>query len=221
VKIAQLGDGSPSSCLGKRNCEFQPDPGHHQHYTVFRLPITLELNPRLGEQERNKSRKSAQETVLPLPLVSRDLMSRYNREELYERVWSLPMQRLAAAYGISDVGLAKVCRKLCIPLPGRGFWAKKSAGKTVRRRPPLPSVQVQAERARGRGHKGLPAAVADGPAAQMLDCGPGKAGADRRKEGAPIVGKSSLEKLRGKLMRRMKRAASPLPCGQVAGRRVV
>lgn len=49
-------------------------------------------------------------------------MYRYNREELYERAWSTPMQKLAKEYGLSDVGLAKTCRKLCIPVPRRGYW---------------------------------------------------------------------------------------------------
>ena len=63
----------------------------------------------------------------------------WNRDELYEEVWATPMKTLATKYGISDVGLAKVCRKLSIPLPGRGFWAKKDAGQKVERLalPPL------------------------------------------------------------------------------------
>lgn len=55
----------------------------------------------------------------------------WNRDELYEEAWSIPMKTLAKKYGISDVGLAKVCRKLSIPLPGRGYWAKKEAGQNV------------------------------------------------------------------------------------------
>jgi hypothetical protein len=47
---------------------------------------------------------------------------------------------LAAKYGISDVGLAKVCRKLMIPLPGRGHWAKKEAGQNVKQLP-LPPLK--------------------------------------------------------------------------------
>lgn len=57
----------------------------------------------------------------------------WNREELYEEVWSTPMRTLAEKYGLSDVGLAKTCRKLQIPLPGRGYWAKKEAGQTLKR----------------------------------------------------------------------------------------
>jgi len=70
-------------------------------------------------------------------VVSRELLSRYNREELYEKVWSRPMRILAMEYGISDVGLAKVCRKLGVPVPGRGYWAKKAAGGIVPKRPSL------------------------------------------------------------------------------------
>lgn len=61
----------------------------------------------------------------------------WNREELYGEVWSKPMQKLAKKYGISDVGLAKVCRRLSIPLPGRGYWAKREAGQHLPQ-PPLP-----------------------------------------------------------------------------------
>lgn len=53
------------------------------------------------------------------------------REQLYELVWSVPMQRLAREIGISDVALAKHCRKLGIPVPERGFWNKLQAGKSV------------------------------------------------------------------------------------------
>lgn len=75
-----------------------------------------------------------------LPIVSRELISRYNREVLYKEVWSQPIQKLARAYGLSDVGLGKVCRKLRIPLPGRGYWNKKNSGKPVGTRPPLPFI---------------------------------------------------------------------------------
>src|ERR1700730_12387095 len=63
----------------------------------------------------------------------------WNRDELYEEVWTTPMKTLAKKYDISDVGLAKTCRKLSIPLPGRGYWARKEAGQKVERvaLPPL------------------------------------------------------------------------------------
>jgi hypothetical protein len=57
---------------------------------------------------------------------------RLTREELHARVWAEPMRTLAKEFGISDVALAKACRKAMIPLPGRGYWAKKAAGKKMR-----------------------------------------------------------------------------------------
>ena len=54
------------------------------------------------------------------------------RKELYDLVWSEPMMRLARRYGLSDSGLAKICRKSDIPRPPRGYWAKKQVGKAPR-----------------------------------------------------------------------------------------
>jgi hypothetical protein len=53
------------------------------------------------------------------------------REQLYELVWSEPMQKLAKQIGISDVAIAKHCRKSEIPVPERGYWNKLQAGKPV------------------------------------------------------------------------------------------
>jgi hypothetical protein len=57
------------------------------------------------------------------------LLSKYNRAELYEKVWSQPMRILAQQYGVSDAYLGRVCRLLRIPLPGLGYWAKKERRK--------------------------------------------------------------------------------------------
>ena len=51
----------------------------------------------------------------------------WDRDSLYEEVWTTPLLKLAKTYGISDVGLKKICRKLSIPTPGLGYWAKKEA----------------------------------------------------------------------------------------------
>jgi hypothetical protein len=56
---------------------------------------------------------------------------RMTREELYQIVWQKPMSRLAEEFGISGNGLAKVCDRLKVPYPPRGYWAKKEAGKPV------------------------------------------------------------------------------------------
>jgi hypothetical protein len=63
-------------------------------------------------------------------------MSRqFTREEFYELVWSKPMTHLAKEFAISDVALHKICKKHGIPNPPLGWWAKKAAGKPVKRTP--------------------------------------------------------------------------------------
>ena len=58
-----------------------------------------------------------------------------SRQVLYDQVWETPMTKLAKAYGISDVALAKICKKLNVPYPWRGYWRRKETGKAVK---PLP-----------------------------------------------------------------------------------
>jgi hypothetical protein len=72
--------------------------------------------------------------------VPRTLLARYDRQELYQKVWSQPMRIVAREFGISDVALAKTCRKLLIPVPSRGYWAKRHAGIAVPKPPKLPTV---------------------------------------------------------------------------------
>jgi hypothetical protein len=65
-----------------------------------------------------------------------------SREDLYELAWSKPITELAKDFGISDAALAKRCRRLGIPLPGRGYWARVDAGQTPYR-PKLPKRDPQ------------------------------------------------------------------------------
>ena len=53
----------------------------------------------------------------------------YDRDVLFQQVWSEPVRKLAKRYSISDVALAKVCRKLRVPVPSRGYWAQVAAGQ--------------------------------------------------------------------------------------------
>jgi len=69
------------------------------------------------------------------------LRAQYNREELYEKVWSLPTREVAKHYGFSDVRLGKLCKILRVPKPGRRYWAKREAGKPTLKRPPLPLLE--------------------------------------------------------------------------------
>src|SRR5262245_3540916 len=57
----------------------------------------------------------------------------YRRAELYDQAWAEPVRTVAKRYGVSDVALAKICKKLLVPVPGRGYWAEKEAGKAPAR----------------------------------------------------------------------------------------
>ena len=61
------------------------------------------------------------------------------REELYERVWSTPATKLSKEFGISDVVLGKICKKLNIPKPYPGYWQQLAAGRRVHKEklPPI------------------------------------------------------------------------------------
>ena len=61
------------------------------------------------------------------------------REALYNEVWSEPVINVAKRYGMSDNGLRKHCKRLGIPLPFAGYWARIKAGQQVPR-PALPKV---------------------------------------------------------------------------------
>jgi hypothetical protein len=62
----------------------------------------------------------------------------FTREELYKLIWEKPATILAKEFGISDVGLAKICKRLGIPRPQRGYWRLVEVGRkpTVPRLPP-------------------------------------------------------------------------------------
>lgn len=65
-----------------------------------------------------------------------------HREQLYNEVWSMPLVKLADRYGISDVALGKICRKMNIPRPGLGYWAKVQAGMPLKRTPLPPRAEI-------------------------------------------------------------------------------
>ncbi|MHB9130397.1 MAG: hypothetical protein ACYDBB_04805 [Armatimonadota bacterium] len=65
-----------------------------------------------------------------------DDVEKYERTTLYQQVWAEPVTHVAKRYGVSDVMIRKVCRRLHVPLPPRGYWAKRYAGKPVEH-PPL------------------------------------------------------------------------------------
>jgi hypothetical protein len=60
-----------------------------------------------------------------------------DRSTLFERVWSMPVDKLAREWGLSGRGLSKACSRLKVPVPPRGYWARVSAGQRIHR-PKLP-----------------------------------------------------------------------------------
>lgn len=69
-------------------------------------------------------------------------ITRISRSELYEQVWTVAITRLSKKYGLSDVGLAKICKKHNVPRPPRGYWARKAAGYNVKQLPLPPGDDV-------------------------------------------------------------------------------
>jgi len=64
-------------------------------------------------------------------------MDIYDREKLYEEVWNEPVIAVAKKYGVTDVAIKKVCKKMNVPTPGRGYWQKVKAGAKIDK-PKLP-----------------------------------------------------------------------------------
>jgi hypothetical protein len=65
-------------------------------------------------------------------------METMTRRGLYTLVWSEPIVKVAPRFKLSDRGMGKLCGRYDIPVPPRGYWARKAAGKRVVPQP-LPS----------------------------------------------------------------------------------
>ncbi|MGA9892843.1 MAG: hypothetical protein WBQ55_10915, partial [Xanthobacteraceae bacterium] len=68
-------------------------------------------------------------------------------EDLYRQMWQTPASRLCAQYGISGRGLKKICHRLSVPSPPRGYWARLAAGQRTKQTPlpdAAPGIPLQA-----------------------------------------------------------------------------
>ncbi|MFC3077284.1 TetR/AcrR family transcriptional regulator [Phenylobacterium terrae] len=115
-----------------------------------------------------------------------ETIHRITRGELYELVWSQPLKRLAADLGISGNALAKICDRVLVPHPSRGYWSAQG-GSRRECRPPLPpapedcgeEILISARRAasrRGLRRMSLEARreqIADAAAELVLEAGVG------------------------------------------------
>lgn len=82
----------------------------------------------LEEKKRRQQEGMEQRRASKTASVSRSDI-KINSRELKRLVWSKPTSEVAKDVGISDVALAKRCRKGGVAKPPRGFWAKVRAGK--------------------------------------------------------------------------------------------
>lgn len=58
-----------------------------------------------------------------------------DRQSLYDRVWVEPLDSPPKSWGLSGRGLAKICERVGIPVPPRGYWARVQPGQHPRRTP--------------------------------------------------------------------------------------
>jgi AcrR family transcriptional regulator len=68
-----------------------------------------------------------------------------SRKQLYQRVWSESISVVAKEVGLSNNALAKICNRLLVPYPTRGYWNKVNAGKRVARMPLPAAPELQSE----------------------------------------------------------------------------
>lgn len=128
--------GTPSADYG-RLCRQLRELGHSFLSRKARPQPQRRFETRYGTETND----SVFEISLPPAQRSVAFSSNYwNRVELYNEVWNQPLVKLAKKYGISDVRIGKVCRKLKIPHPGRGYWAKRAVGQTLEQ-VPLPEFK--------------------------------------------------------------------------------
>lgn len=84
----------------------------------------------------------------------------FRRESLHELVWTAPVLEVAKRLGVSDVGLAKLCRRAAIPTPRRGYWARIESGQQIRRTPLPAAPEGLPSLLRIRGTEPAPKALA-------------------------------------------------------------
>ena len=51
------------------------------------------------------------------------------RSDIFDQIWAEPMGTVAARYGLSGNGLAKICDRLAIPRPPRSHWTRAEAAR--------------------------------------------------------------------------------------------
>jgi hypothetical protein len=69
-----------------------------------------------------------------------EILETVSREQLYDMVWTTPMKRFMATYGLDGSVVARHCKMLDIPLPPPGHWTGRPGHEC--QRPPLPKLDM-------------------------------------------------------------------------------
>lgn len=117
----------PEICAPETYAELIRQPKMKERMLALKL-----IKPRIPEHQRRQEEQAR-------------LACHYDREKLYQQVWSEPFQHVAKLYGISDVRLGKACRVLNVPVPPRGYRARLRSGYKTRR-PRLPKLEADQHR---------------------------------------------------------------------------
>jgi transglutaminase/protease-like cytokinesis protein 3 len=124
----------PASADSKRRSQSAPDRSSQKTSRPSERERTESMKTRATSEKRTINAPKASSPRSTPPTMS------YDRKELYKRVWTMPVLTVASLYGVSNFAIAKACKKLNIPVPGLGYWAKKAANRPVKPRPPLPKL---------------------------------------------------------------------------------
>jgi hypothetical protein len=89
----------------------------------------------------------------------------YRRAELYDLVWARPLREVSKSLGLTDIQLATICRRLGVPIPWRGYWSDRAAGKAAEPTPLPPRAAGEPDEIRSpRGRE-----AAEAPTSEDVD----------------------------------------------------
>jgi hypothetical protein len=112
----------------------QPNPTINVQNTPIIPPKSSSLKQPKREMEETQVASIAKLNAVE-PADKEPAVIQFTRQELYAAVWSKSCQKLAADLGISDVALAKTCKRMGIPRPSLGYWARLASGEKVPKTP--------------------------------------------------------------------------------------
>lgn len=141
---------TPSMLARMKKVGFIPSNDEPGRYNQLRPTRSREVLKRFGiEFPKPKRSEAASHSVARSITIRRssDSVIHLDREALFERVWSKPVATVAKECGLSGPGLKKICTRLAIPVPPRGYWARLNAGKPAKR-PRLPVLRAATDKNR-------------------------------------------------------------------------